>query len=227
MFGLFPKKIKIPQIAEIRLYFGIIRAGKSYCATDDVLHSLRTNDGIRVFTNWPVYDAVSKKYTYKIEREELTLIDQDADVYIDEAHFWYNSRLSLKKQGMTENEMSWYRTVGHRNIRVTLITHHPDRLDVIIRNIVCMFYEVKAVRIPFTKIPILFNITSYLSEADMTGLVKNPANVQTRWFSKKVANAYDTHHFKNMFDNDHVSRTWNPEEDKDIENNESENVKDS
>jgi hypothetical protein len=218
MFGLFKKKQvgnpKIPQISEIRLYYGLPRAGKSYCATDDILYNLRSNlkNSIDTYSNWPVYDKLSNEYTYRIDRKSMLNIGQDADIYIDEAHFWYNSRLALTKKGLTEDEMTFFRTVGHNNIRITLITHHPDRLDVIIRNIVHLFRHVQKKTWPLMERPRVFTIDDYLSESDMGGLMPKIAHQEIRWFNGSVANAYDTHQFKHLQPVKHKFYKWNEEE---------------
>lgn len=200
-----------PSIAEIRMYYGLPRCGKTYCATDDILFNLRKHPSIHVYTNWPVFDSVSGKYTYKLTRDNIIHVPPNSDLYIDEAHFWYNSRLSLVKgKGMTEDEMSFFRTIGHRNVRVTFVTHHPDRLDVIIRNITHVFCEITKRNVPFTTRPLQFNLTYYLSENDMIGIMPKPADHKIRYFSKKTANAYDTHYFRHLVEPDYDFDTWAP-----------------
>jgi hypothetical protein len=227
LFNFLKRKKRIPSIADMRIYYGLPRNGKTYCAADDILGNLNNkkfNECIKTFTNWPVKSPDTGECTYMLkDRWDLLDIDSDADVYIDEAHFWYNSRLWLNKnEGMKKDEMNFYRTLGHNNIRVTCITHHPDRLDVNIRSICTTFRRVMKKNWPIINRlksdfqPRAFIIEDYLSESDMGGLIPKIAHEEIRYFDKGVANAYDTHYFRN----EKIEKTylkWGENKDGDME----------
>jgi len=117
----------VPRIsAGVSIIYGLPGAGKSYflaCLADEFLRK-----GYSVCSNYPI------KGTRQITKENINtdLCLSNCVILLDEAHTLFNSR-GFKNFNQTCHEFfSLHRHLGNK---IYLVTQHPARLDVIIREI--------------------------------------------------------------------------------------------
>ncbi|MCK4679283.1 MAG: hypothetical protein KAT48_14205 [Bacteroidales bacterium] len=174
-------------------YFGAPKNGKTYTMVEKIIKALK-RDKRKVFTNFPVF--YKDKTTYKWLPEMVTWDIFDSDIYIDEAYIDYSSR-EFKKFSMDQH--TFFSMNGHNGDDIILATHHPARLDTIIREMVNMFYYVKKTAWPLSERAIFFTIEGYQTELALSQRYSNPNAIYTkhRLLAKKsVYKAYDYHYFR-------------------------------
>lgn len=166
----------------------------------------------KVFTNYPVYD---KKLGSTLQwlPEYADHVIRDSFVVIDEAYRDYNSRNSTTKGSFTANEHLMFSTNGHNGNDFLLLVQNPARLETIIREMCNMVYFVKKYTLPFSTKPIAFKVESYMSLEEMSKRFSknNEAvyGIERYLFSKRVAQAYDTHYFRKRGEPDIQFQPWN------------------
>lgn len=130
----------------IYIVFAAPRQGKTYFCTYIALHALKKakKDGKKVFSNYPIYHKkLGSTYRWEagMEQDNIT----DSIIIIDEAYQAYNSR---NFKGFSKNEHLFFSLNGHNQNDIWLIAHSPQRVDVVIREMVDMFYFVTKYSIP-------------------------------------------------------------------------------
>lgn len=176
----------------IYLIWGPPGAGKTYFATREALRQRRK--GRAVYSNYPIVDPRSGWSAYVWQPEYVYETVTDAVLVIDEAYRDYNSR-EYKKFNVDMH--TFFATQRHNNLDIFLIAQNPARIDVIIREIVNVFYYVRAWwRLPVLGHPLGFTATGYLDEEDMRSRSKDAVYSRERYlFSRRVARSYDTHYY--------------------------------
>lgn len=155
-------------------------SGKTYTLTDRVLRV--ASGGRPVFTNYPVRHP----NVWQFGPADLFSLPAGV-VVIDEAHLWFSSRAALRLPTEWLAELSQTRKRGWD---LWWSAQHESRVDKVIRDVtnwiwVCSAWGGKGASHPF-----LFRAKSYEPEH-----MRDPkrAGISTaRFFSQKVASAYDT-----------------------------------
>ena len=191
------------------------RKGKTNTTTDWALRRFEKYERKRkkdpafcghVFSNYPIYHP---KYGFtRVWKKGMEYTDIfDSMIVIDEAHRFYNSR-DIKN--MTEAMHDFFALCGQRGNDIILITHHPARIDKVVREVVEMVYHVRKAAIPFTERPLWFRLDSYLTTEEYMDPHKRYSTQRIR-FKRFVAKAYDTHYFRNMPEELPEYSTWDEE----------------
>lgn len=179
----------------IYLIWGPPGAGKTYFATREALR--QHGKGRSVYSNYPVVDARSGWSSYVWKPEYIYETVTDAVIIIDEAYRDYSSREYRK---FNADMHTFFATQRHNDLDVFLIAQNPARIDVVIREIVNVFYYVrKWFELPLVRIPLGFTVTGYLTEEDMNSRATDAKAIYSREriiYSPRVAAAYDTHYFR-------------------------------
>lgn len=215
----------------IKVIWGVPGAGKTYYGVRKALfHMRRIKKGkgtIRyVFSNFPIYH---KKYGWSyVWTPDLALqVVTDSFILIDEAYRDYNSRNSTNKgkgkngnnkDVFTENEHTFFATCRHLNNDIWLIAHNPARIDVVIREITEEFILMHCHKIPilsslfgFLNFPLWFSADVFLDEQALAQRYTSRHAVycvERFAFSKKVANSYDTHFFRDKDTEEPIFIRW-------------------
>jgi len=189
------------------------KEGKTYYATQLALKEMRSGKR-RVLSNYPIIckvplslfsrvrnlfrkDKIKEKIisSYVWKPEYVYSGIHDSMIIIDESYRDYSSR---KFKDFNVDIHTFFATNGHDMNDIYLITQHPNRIDVIIREMTNIFYHVK--KIGIGKRALLFFIRGYLSEEDFIRRKSDKGATYSRKFliaSKYVKNSYDYRFFKN------------------------------
>jgi len=187
------------------------RKGKTYFATSWIVDTLKAihkgkHHKNKVFSNYPVYH---KKWGSSLywNRETINYEITDSLIVIDEAYRDYSSR---KWHKFLTEEHTFFATNGHNNNDIVFIVHGINRLDPVIREMADQFYFVKKYGLPFIGRPLFFKIESYLDEMDIAQRYRRDSvhgEIFLR-FKKDVANAYNTHFFREMENSNYDYISW-------------------
>ena len=174
----------------IKIISGVPGEGKSYLATMIALDAM--DRGMDVVANYPIYHEKSKSYCYEWHDSMFGRL-KHALVIIDEAHFEFNSR---DWKSFTMEMHAFFSEHRHNDLELYIISQSPLRIEGIIREITRPFIEVSCKRWPwpFNKKPLYFNADYYNTLEEYEHRLKDPPSAtRTYFFSKRVAEAYDTH----------------------------------
>jgi len=195
----------------IYIFWAPPRAGKTYTATSWALDYMKlikkgkTNKD-KVFSNYPIYD---KKLGASLfwNANSINYNITDSLIIIDEAYRDYSSR---KWQKFTTNEHTFFATNGHNNNDIVFIVHGINRLDPVIREMADSFYYVNKFSIPFMKHPLFFKIEVFVDEIAIAQRYHSNSHhgVIYQRFKKRVAEAYNTHFFREIKEPDVNYLSW-------------------
>ena len=190
----------------IKILWAPPRQGKTWIATADVVSLLKKNR--TVYTNWPVVVRSGKKILSSLVWDPTLALEniQAADIIIDEAYTDYNSR-EYKKFSVAVH--TFFATNGHAGNNICLIAQNPNRIDVVIREMCNEFVFVKKLMWPIINRPLYFMAYTYLTEKEMVSRTADNAFYTARyWFNAEIANAYDTHYFRDNSRPIYQGITW-------------------
>jgi hypothetical protein len=186
----------------IYIITGAPRQGKSYWFTREINRLMKKAHQKRkkgkpyrkVFSNFPVITpwGATLKWTPNLSRESI----YDSDIFIDEAYRDFNSR---NYRNFSDDEHSFFALNGQNGNDIYLIAHSHNRLDTVIREMTNIIYYIKKVSIPFVELPLWFRVESYLDEMAINQRYTNKNaiyGVEHVFFSKKIADTYNTHFFR-------------------------------
>lgn len=160
-------------------YIGRPGSGKSYTLTARALEL--ADRGRTIFANYPI--NYKNCYTFTAEM----LLDLPPGVIvIDEAHLWFSSRAALKLPPSWLAMLSQTRKNGWD---LLWCTQHESRVDRIIRDISSWMWLCTA-WFKSHGHPVMFRAECY--EPEFFRRTKYKMQTRTRFFSQKVATAYDT-----------------------------------
>lgn len=199
------KSVCIVGDALIYIIWGHPGQGKSYFGTAMAVRGLE--EGRKVFTNYPVVYRGKSTYIWQPEFAGLPSPPTGATIVIDEAYRNYNSR---KFSGFSVQEHTYFATNRHNNLEIYLIAQNPARIDVTIREI-SQFILMKKVQVPLLKFIIGFKAEFYEMIEDLSARKmgqESHYSVEWIWFSKKVANAYDTHFYGVKTNEEFIGTPW-------------------
>lgn len=183
--------------------------GKTYSVTAWAIDAMKA--GRPVFSNYPIIWKGMSSMKWKPEYAKMPHPPVNAVICIDEAYRYYNSR---EFKNFSVEEHTYFATNRHNNLEIYLIAQNPARLDKVIQEI-SQFILCR--KIGFLSFILGFRCYYYEFLEDLSrrraGDRESHYRVEFRFFSKKVANAYDTHYFgvnsKNVF----IGECWEiPEE---------------
>lgn len=182
--------------------------GKTYIVTHKILEYLR--DGRRVFSNFPVVSIDGKLCSRVLEEDKVLTENMNRAVIVrDEAQKIHWSR-NYKR--FTEEDRNFFSETGHHEISCYEITQHEMRIDTVIRDCANYYLEVEKFEIPFLEMPLFFTVTWWTSAEEMHNALYHPEiepfDVERIWFSKDVANAYDTRFFGHDCRLPYDGKTW-------------------
>ncbi len=203
-------------ISLIYVYWAPPREGKTYNVTARALekmeefHKRRLKDPDfkgRVFANYPILHSklgFCDVWEHGMEKWPI----YDSFIVIDEAYRSFNSR---KTKTFTDDEHLFFSTNGHNGDDIVLIAQHPNRIDLVIREMTDIFYLIRKVEIPLINRPLWFRLDGYLTMDDYKERHMHKDALyrtdRTR-FSKRVGNAYDTHYFRKPADYEPEIINW-------------------
>jgi zona occludens toxin (predicted ATPase) len=170
-------------------------SGKSFELTARVLEAA-DRDRL-VFTNY----AVAHPNVYQFTPDQLMDLPPGL-IVIDEAHLWFPARMSLKLP------MSWLAGMSQTRKKgwdLLLAAQHETRLDRAVRD-VCSWMWLCSAWGDWNGHPMLFTASSWEPE-----FFRRPQKRMTRrmrWFSSRVAQAYDT--FESLTQADHTIDAKDP-----------------
>lgn len=168
-------------------------SGKSYELTR---RALREADRDRlVFTNY----AVRHPNVYMFEPAQLLDLPPGL-VVIDEAHLWFPARMSLKLP------MSWLTAVSQTRKKgwdVLLAAQHETRIDRALRD-VCSWMHLCRAFFGHNGHPLIF--TSQTWEPEFFRRPKRDTGRSLKFFSRRVADSYNTHETLVQADHTHDSK---------------------
>jgi hypothetical protein len=214
----------------ITIWFGLMRNGKSFCVTDEVINNLI--EGKRAqYTNWPVVirladGRVLSSRVWRAEYVQKCIVD--SDIYVDESYRDYDCHDPKKYE--ISGAHTFHATCGHNNNEINLIAHTPARIVQAAREITINFIWVKKTSwpivlwVPFVLLsnwlrktslplwapyPLYFTKYSFASEADISKNDKSLCHAVHRvWFNQRTANAYNTHYFRDEMVMPFVGPSW-------------------
>ena len=172
--------------AGVSIIYGLPGAGKSYllaCLADEFI-----KQGFEVCCNYPV------KGTHKITKKDINtdLCLSNCVILLDEAHTLFNSR-GFKDFTKTVHEFfSLHRHLGNR---IYLVTQHPARLDIVIREISEDFIMLSSVK--FLGVPLWVTARYYYEDpcrstsVDMDRLLV-PYRTERRLYRRRIMMLYDS-----------------------------------
>jgi len=218
----------------IYIIAGAPGAGKSYYGTKIAVDEM-IKGGKRVITNYPVihvipltriekflnlYIKIRNKLPYikKIDKfktekvlssymwrpEYIELGLSNCLVVLDEAYRYFSSR---NFKDFKVNSHLFFATNRHDENYFYLIAQHPNRLDVIIRELANYILYVKKLSPFWSHTPLLFTIYGYLN--DMSDSLSDE-NIEFKTYcipKSYVKKAYDTHYYKHQ-ENEVTYKTW-------------------
>ena len=195
----------------IYVFWAPPRKGKTYFATSwalDVMRKIKKGKSSKdkVFSNYPIYD---KKLGASMfwNADTIDYHITDSFIIIDEAYRDYSSR---KWQKFTTQEHTFFATNGHNNNDIVFIVHGINRLDPVIREMADSYYFIKKVTLPFMSHPLFFKIEVFVDEIEIAQRYSGHSRhgVIYKKFKKHVANAYNTHFFRELQDSQIEYMSW-------------------
>jgi hypothetical protein len=214
----------------ITIWFGLMRNGKSFCVTDEVIQNLITGKRAQ-YTNWPVVIRLAdgRVLSSRVWRSEyVRKCIVDSDIYVDESYRDFDCH---DPRGFeTSGAHTFMATCGHSNNEINLIAHTPARIVQAAREITINFIWVKKTTwplvlwVPFAlyqnwrhkaslsiwmPYPLYFTKYSFASETDIAKNDKSLCHAVHRvWFNLRTATAYNTHYFRDESVTPFVGRSW-------------------
>ncbi len=182
----------------IKMFCGRPGSGKSYIASKQAIKFMEK--GRPVFSNYPICFH-SGKYEYRSLQLTRDMIRKGAYppgslIIVDECNHWFNSR-NFKEFNV--QDLIFFTQHRHIGLDMFLISQHPQRVDVSIREIVNLYYEIINIG-PFSLIFKYDNIEDYSTGKQFPQII---------WRFPQVFTAYDTNYFADSFDNrEEVYNIW-------------------
>lgn len=214
----------------ITIWFGLMRNGKTFCVTDEVIQNLIAGKRAQ-YTNWPVVvrlpdGRVLSSRVWRSEYVRECIVD--SDIYIDESYRDFDCH---DPRGFeTSGAHTFMATCGHNNNEINLIAHTPARIVQAAREITINFIFVKKTTWPiifwlpyalwqnwrnnanlpvWAPYPLYFTKYSFASELDIAKNDKSLAHAVHRvWFNQRTATAYNTHYFRDTTLTPFTGPTW-------------------
>ena len=185
----------------IRCYSGLPGSGKTTYLTQIALKTFKK--GSMVYSNYPIYFKYKGlTFTSRVisSRDEMLIqpyVPGDI-IIIDEAQTWFNSR---EFKNFTKDLLEFF--TGHRHIGIDIYigVQYPQRIDVVIREIVDTYHW-------FSKIFIFKSILKerryilfddILKESDMTDEEKREkfkSKLRIIWKKKRIFTSFDSKYLK-------------------------------
>lgn len=180
-------KRELPRLsAGVSIIYGLPGAGKSFylaCLADEF-----TRQGYEVCCNYPI------RHTHKITKADINtdLCLSNCVILLDEAHTLFNSR-GFKDFNKTVHEFfSLHRHLGNK---IFLVTQHPARLDVVIREIsedFILLGSFKVFGVPlWIKASYFYEDPCRSSSIDMDRLLQ-PYKKERRLYRRRIMTMYDS-----------------------------------
>lgn len=160
-------------------YIGRPGSGKSYTLTERALREKER--GREVFTNYAV------KGCWYFTPDQLLDLPPGV-IVIDEAHLWFPARMALRLPPSWLAMLSQTRKNGWD---LLYSTQHESRVDRVLRDVSSWMWLCRAFGLPGGPHPYVFRATSW--EPEFFRQPKRQNVTTTRFFSQKVADAYDTY----------------------------------
>lgn len=208
----------------IHLIWGAPSQGKSYYATLLIIEFLKA--GKRVFSNYPVFYTVPLalwqkviNFVYRLFKKPARYIPKvlsplrweedyiyasltNCIIVLDESYRYFNSH----KRSVEDDVHTFFATTGHNDVDVYLIAQHYNRINLVIREVANYYIYVIKTSNPFSirgkrkgeLSPLFFTAEYYISEDDfrLRRIQDTLADKRRVWFSKKVAQAYNTQYYR-------------------------------
>lgn len=195
----------------IYIFWAPPRKGKTYTATAWALEYMQKikkgrTSKTHVFSNYPIYDKKLGS-TLFWNANSIYYNITDSLIIIDEAYRDYSSR---KWQKFSTDEHTFFATNGHNNNDIVFIVHGVNRLDPVIREMADSYYFIKKLHLPFMRRPLYFKIEVFVDEIEISQRYSKNSHhgVIYQRFKKRVANAYNTHFFREIVDPDLTYLSW-------------------
>jgi hypothetical protein len=208
----------------IYIFWAPPRKGKTYTATAWALEYMKRikkgrTSKTQVFSNYPIYDKKLGS-TLFWNADSIYYNITDSLIIIDEAYRDYSSR---KWQKFSTDEHTFFATNGHNNNDIVFIVHGVNRLDPVIREMADSYYFIKKFQLPFMNRPLYFKIEVFVDEIAIAQRYSGHSRhgVIYQRFKKRVAQAYNTHFFREIVDPDQTYLSW-----LDMKNLDENNIKD-
>ena len=130
----------------IDFYWGLPSEGKTFIVVKKEIEKIKK--GRVVFSNFPImFEHKGKQYSsYVWEDNYVYEPIHDCDIVIDEG---YRTASSRDWKSFSVDEHTFYGTTGHNGIDVLFITQAIPRIEVIIREVVSKFHQIKKMSIPW------------------------------------------------------------------------------
>lgn len=184
-----------------KFYFAPPREGKSYVVVHEGVYDY-LKKGKTVYSNFPIVtpDGLSSRVWLP---EYIYENIQNALVIIDEAQQQFDSQTHKSLDG---DEDAFFATSGHNGLEVRIISQNLTRVTKAVRDRCNEFIFVQKGKIinPFRRdregklgLPLYFTTKSYLTLEDLESHSEERIYLKSRiWYSKYIANSYNTHYFK-------------------------------
>lgn len=174
--------------AGVSIIYGLPGAGKSYflaCLADEYIKS-----GFDVCCNYPI------KGTHIIKKSDINtdLCLSNSVILLDEAHTLFNSRSFKDFNRMCHEFFSLHRHLGNR---IYLVTQHPARLDVVIREIASDFILLHSWK--FCGVPLWLTSQYYLDDPCRSNSIDMDKHLvcfstERRLYRSRIMMMYDTYY---------------------------------
>lgn len=110
----------------IQGYVGRPGSGKTYTLTERVLHHLKRDPKLRIFSNYTIHHPNAERITF----DDFLMVPPGL-IVIDEAHGWFDARHCMKLPPEVLMQLSQTRKAGWD---LYWCTQHESRIDKVIRN---------------------------------------------------------------------------------------------
>lgn len=198
----------------IEFFWGLPSEGKTYIVVKRERDKMI--NGRIVFSNFPIiFNYKGKQFSSFFWKDKFVYETiHDCDIVIDEG---YRTASSRDWKTFTVDEHTFYATTGHNGIDVFFITQAIPRVEVVIREIVSKFHQIKKTTIPwFRKDPrgeyekILWFVDEVRLQSPKTpGTPADEIYTSSHsLFSKNVAKAYDTKYYRKPGEITFVPELW-------------------
>lgn len=196
---------------------GMPGCGKTYLAVKLIHDAWKQDPERKIFTNFPVVfgDKSTMKWSPEYTSENL----QNSLIVVDEAYRDYNSRKSLRVDGLSEDDHLAFATNRHNENTFIFISQNLNRLDTVIREISEIwwvtkmalpsprhFFEFDRWRPLWIKVEMYDCLDSFKLKA-MIGK-GNAYRKKRHLFKMKIARMYDTHFFGDTTEEAFISEPW-------------------
>ena len=186
----------------IDFYWGLPSEGKTFVVVKKEREKIIK--GRIVYSNFPImFVHKGKQYSSLVWNDKYVYEPlHDCDIVIDEG---YRTASSRDWKSFTVDEHTFYATTGHNGIDVLFITQAIPRVEVIIREIVSKFHQIKKFSIPWFKPDprgeyekvIWFLEEVRLQSPKTPGTPADEIYTSSRlFFDKNTAKAYDTKYYR-------------------------------